>query len=143
MQQERRQRLSGDFDHSLDDKGRLTLPRKYRERFEEAVYLVRLTEEEPSVRVYDEEGWAEFDQRYLDPLDEFGSEEDSWRIRGVYRNLYEVKPDKAGRILLPSRFVEELGLNRKVKIIGNRTHLEVWNPDTLSRLETQRSGRAE
>jgi MraZ protein len=136
-----RQLLSGDFEHSLDEKGRLTLPRKYRERFQEAVYLVRLVDEEPCVRVYDEVGWADFDQRYLEPLDEFGSEEDSWRIRSVYRNLYDLQPDKAGRILLPSHFVEELGLDGRVKIIGNRTHLEIWNPATLSDLEEKRSRR--
>lgn len=136
-----RQVLSGDFEHVLDDKGRVTLPAKYRERFQESAYLVRLVGEAPCVRVYDGQGWNAFDTRYLEPLDEFGSEEDSWRIRDVYRNLYDVVPDRQGRVLLPAAFIEELGLSGKVRIIGNRTHLEIWNPATLAAVEKKRSER--
>jgi MraZ protein len=131
--------LAGEFEHVLDDKGRVTLPAKYRECFQDGAFLVRLVGEEPSIRVYDTQGWNDFDARYLEPLHEYGSDDDAWRIRNVFRNLYEVDPDKAGRILLPGAFVDELGLDGKVKIIGNRTHLEIWNPATLAALDQERS----
>jgi MraZ protein len=133
--------LAGEFEHVLDDKGRLTLPAKYRKTFEDGAYMVRLLDEEPSIRVYDQQGWNDFDKRYLEPLQEYGSQDETWQIRNVFRNLYDVAPDKAGRILLPGSFIEELGLEGKVKIVGNRTHLEIWNPDTLAALDEERSRR--
>jgi MraZ protein len=133
--------LAGEYEHVLDDKGRVTLPAKYREFFQGGTFLVRLPDEEPSIRVYDTQGWNDFDTRYLEPLQEYGSDDDGWRIRNVFRNLWEVDPDKAGRILLPGAFIDELGLEGKVRIIGNRTHLEIWNPATLAALDEERERR--
>lgn len=133
--------LSGEYEHTLDGKGRVTLPARYREHFRHGVVLVRFLDSEPCVRVYHPEAWEEFDGKYLEPLDEFGDEEASWKIRDVYRNLVEAEPDKQGRVRVPSQFVEELGLKGKVKIVGRRNGLEIWNPETLAlRDEERRQG---
>lgn len=133
--------LAGDFDHTLDPKGRITLPARYREYFQRGAVLVRLQDNEPCVRVYHPESWEEFDAKYIEPLNVFENEEHSWRARAIYESLDPVEPDRQGRILIPSQRIKELGLSGKVKIIGNRTHLEIWNPETYAALKATRGRR--
>ena len=130
--------LAGEFDHTLDPKGRITLPARYREYFQRGAVLVRLQDNEPCVRVYHPDSWADFDAKYIEPLNVFENEEDSWRARGIYESLDPVEPDRQGRVLIPSQRIKELGLSGKVKIIGNRTHLEIWNPETYAALKARR-----
>lgn len=130
--------LAGEFDHTLDPKGRITLPARYREYFQHGAVLVRLQDNEPCVRVYHPDSWDEFDAKYIEPLNVFENEEDSWRARQIYESLDPVEPDRQGRVLIPSQRIKELGLAGKVKIIGNRTHLEIWNPETYAALKAKR-----
>jgi len=130
--------LAGEFDHTLDPKGRITLPARYREYFQRGAVFVRLQDNEPCVRVYHPDSWDEFDAKYIESLNVFQNEEDSWRARGIYESLDPVEPDRQGRVLIPSQRIKELGLAGKVKIIGNRTHLEIWNPETYAALKARR-----
>lgn len=126
--------LSGEFDHTLDPKGRVTLPARYREYFLSRAVLVRLPDKEPCLRVYHPDSWREYDQKHIEPLNVFENEADSWRTREIYRNQDTVEVDRQGRVLLPSHQIKQLGLSGRVKILGNRTHLEIWNPNTLAAL---------
>ncbi|GAB4247430.1 MAG: division/cell wall cluster transcriptional repressor MraZ [Thermoleophilia bacterium] len=136
--------ITGQFDHTLDEKGRVTLPAKYRKLFEEHAYLVESTDGAECVAVYHPESWAEHDQTYIQPKNVFADPDESWEVRVIYGFIEDVVPDKQGRIMLPKMFVERLGLTDKVKIVGNRDHLELWNPDTFQRLaETYRRTRQE
>ena len=132
--------LSGEFDHTLDPKGRVTLPACYREYFRDRAVLIRLPDKEPCVRVYHPDAWSEFDEKYLEPLTTFGNEDHSWLQRSIYRNRIDADVDRQGRVLIPSQHIKELGLSGKVKILGNRTHLEIWAPATLAALEKEKGG---
>jgi MraZ protein len=134
--------LSGEFDHTLDPKGRVTLPARYREHFSRSAVLVLLPNREPCLHIYHPDEWNKFDENHLEPLDVFGKPEDSWTTRDIYKKLDEVEPDKQGRVLIPAQRIKELGLTGKVKILGNRNHLEIWNPATLEEYEQRRSGNA-
>ena len=92
------------------------------------------------MRVYHPDSWREFDEKYIEPLNVFESEGDSWRTREIYKNQDFVQPDRQGRVLLSSQRIRELGLSGKVKIVGNRTHLEIWDPGTLAALEQEKGG---
>ena len=50
----------------------------------------------------------------------------------IYMNQDAVEPDGQGRVLLSARQIKEVGLSGKVKIIGVRDHLEIWDPDTFA-----------
>lgn len=130
--------LSGEFDHALDPKGRVTLPARYREHFRKGAVLVHFQDREPCICVFHPDSWDEFDQKYLESLNVFENEADAWRARDIYKNQDFVEPDAQGRVLLPAQRIRELGLSGKVKIIGVRTHLEIWDPDTLAAAEEQR-----
>src|SRR4030042_6628449 len=127
--------LSGKFDRALDPKGRVTVPAPYREYFRKGAVLVRFPDREPCISVFHPDSWGEFDQKYLESLNVFESEADAWRARDIYKSQDSVEPDGQGRILLPAKRIKELGLAGKVKIIGARTHLEIWDPETLAAKE--------
>jgi len=133
--------LSGEVEHSLDPKGRVTLPARYREYFEKAVVLVLFPKKEPCISVFHPDSWEEFDAKNIEPLQGFESEDDDWRTRDIYANQDYVETDRQGRILIPAQRIKDLGLSGKVKIIGNRTHLEIWNPDTLAARRAERRGK--
>ena len=129
--------LSGEFDHTLDPKGRVTLPARYREYFRDGVVLVRFPDREPCISVFHPDSWAEFDQKYLERSGLLRERGHVGRPRDIYKNQDFVEPDAQGRVLLPAQRIKELGLNGKVKIIGVRTHLEIWDPDTLAAEEAE------
>jgi MraZ protein len=132
--------LSGTFDHTLDPKGRVTLPARYREHFQHGAVLVRFPGGEPCISVFHPDAWSDFDAKHLEPLDEFESSRDGWKTRMIYMNQDLVEPDRQGRVLLPAHHVKDLGLAGKVTIIGSRTHLEIWDPTTLASREQQMGG---
>lgn len=135
--------LSGTFEHTLDPKGRVTLPARYREHFQKGVVLVCPPNDEPCVSVFHPGTWSRFDDRFFEPLDVFENKTQAWRTRTTYMNNFEVEPDGQGRVLIPARHIKRAGLSGKVTIIGVRDHLEIWDPDTLAeRLEQMESGDA-
>jgi MraZ protein len=131
-------KLSGEFDHAVDPKGRVTLPARYRDHFAEGVVMVLLPNREPCLSVFHQAAWDEYDKKHLEPLDPFSNEDDDWLQREIYKRQSSEVPDKQGRVLLPSGLAKTLGLSGKVKIIGAKTHLEIWNPDTLAAREAER-----
>ena len=83
--------------------------------------------------------WREFDAKFLEPRTYSGNEEDSWRVRRTYRNQDELRLIARPGAAAGKRI--RTGPSGKVKILGNRTHLEIWNPETLEQLEQQGEGR--
>lgn len=132
--------LSGTFEHTLDPKGRVTLPARYRGHFQAGAVLVRLPDGEPCVRVFHPDAWDKYDGKHIEPLDTFNNPADAWRARSIYMNQDLVEPDGQGRVLL-GRHIKEIGLSGKVIIIGARTHLEIWDPDTFAARRQQMESR--
>lgn len=132
--------LSGSVDHTLDPKGRVTLPARYREYFRPTAVLVLLPDRQPCVSVFSREAWDAFDAKYLENLDVFDNPQHSWTVRDLYEKLDEVEPDCQGRVLIPAGRIKDLNLSGKVKIVGARTHLEIWNPDTYAEAKRNRGG---
>jgi MraZ protein len=124
-------RLHGDYEHTLDEKGRLTLPARYRKYFEEGTVLAKLPDSDPCVLVFHPDAWAEYESRHIAPLNDFTNRKDRWKTRIIFKNMSQLVPDRQGRVLIPAHFIKELGLSGKVRIIGHGNFLEIWNPATF------------
>ena len=133
--------LTGHVDHVLDDKGRLTLPAGFREPFIGESYFVPSSHGDPYVRLYDVESWRVFDEKHLEPLDDFTDREADAQIGDVYEGMYRVVPDKQGRVVVPQEFVEVLGLEGRVRITGHRDHLRLWHPPAHDRYRAARAAK--
>ncbi len=117
-------RFFGRFEHTLDEKGRLTLPAKFRGAFERGGYLTQggggcLTLWAPE----------EFERQMEAMATRAGqgpAERDLVRLWAA--NSADVVPDRQGRISLPSYLRSFAGLGLEVLVHGAIDRIELWDP---------------
>ena len=115
--------LLGTHDHALDDKNRLTLPARLRERLGDEVVVTQGLD--GCLFVYARADWDRLAVRVgdLDPL----SREARSMQRVFFGSAMELELDKQGRMLIPGALLERTGVGREVTVVGVRDHLEVWD----------------
>jgi MraZ protein len=114
----------GEYDHSLDDRARVTLPRKIRsEIVGEEIVLARGYE--GCIFGFDKESWEKEAGKHLDTpvTDEKGRQVRRYLFAGAQK----AEIDKLGRILLPIQLKAHGSIVREVKIIGAGDHFEIWD----------------
>jgi MraZ protein len=114
----------GQYDHSIDDKSRLTLPVRFRDALAGGVVLSKGLD--GSVDVYPKEAWQTTIAGRIGELDPLSSEARTLQ-RLFFGGAAEDTPDKQGRVLLPAHLVRYGSLSKDVTVIGNNDHLEIWD----------------
>lgn len=117
----------GQFYHNIDDKGRLTVPVRYREDLvPDGAYVMQGFER--SLIVLPSEKYIELSQR----VDQMSMTDATARLlrRLVFSTANRVELDKAGRILLPQFLREFAGLESGSVIVGMGSYFEIWTPDS-------------
>jgi MraZ protein len=118
----------GTYTPSLDDKGRLILPARFREEL--APGLVVTKGQERCLAVWTAEGFAELTGQMRSasrpgPSDIGRSSRDYHRV--FFASAYDCQPDAQGRIVIPGPLREYAGLTRECVVIGADTRLEIWD----------------
>ena len=114
----------GQYDHSIDDKSRITLPARFRDALASGVVLSKGLD--GSVDVYPTDAWkVTFAERIgqLDPL----LPDARTLQRHFFGGASEDTPDKQGRVLLPAPLVRYGKLAKDVTVVGSNDHLEIWD----------------
>lgn len=114
----------GQYDHSIDDKNRLTLPARFRDALSSGVVLSKGLD--GSVDVYSKDAWqATVAERigHLDPL----LPDTRTLQRHFFGGASEDTPDKQGRVLLPPQLIRFGKLGKDVTVVGSNDHLEIWD----------------
>lgn len=115
----------GEFRYTIDDKGRLTIPARYRPLLGESVVITRGFDR--NLIAFSLDGWMEYTDRIKNlPLTDPNARE--FRRR-MFSGAADVVPDKQGRILLPPFLREFADITDEVVISGNYNHFEIWNAD--------------
>ena len=112
----------GTYEHTLDAKGRLVLPSKFRSHFADAAYL---SPHDGCIALWTPDGFQEMVQRLLEEASE--GDTSPRAIRGLAANSEEVRPDAQGRIIMPSRLQAFANLDREIVICGAIQRIEIWN----------------
>ena len=134
------QMLLGEYEHTIDDKNRLTLPARFRESFREGVIVTRGMDR--CLTVYPPAKWEGLVESTLGPLSPLSPE--ARRLeRYFYSAATEAEIDKQGRIMIPAALAEYAELGRDVVVAGLRDHLEVWNREAWRRERELVEGSAE
>jgi MraZ protein len=122
----------GTFEYTIDDRGRVPVPARYREAFAAGVVLVEA--EDGCVELYTTTGYEE-EAAFL--TRQRAHRKRSRRLRrGFFGRSMDADMDRQGRILLPPRFRQHGELNGAVIVVGRGECLEVWNP---ARWEAERA----
>jgi len=114
----------GEYDHTIDDKGRLTVPARFRAELAEGLVVTRGMDR--CLLIYPIQEWYRLFERVTAlPLNDR-------RARAIRRRLLsaasDVAPDSQGRVLIPPRLRTYASLSGDVIVAGNGTYIEVWNP---------------
>lgn len=112
----------GEYHHALDDKGRVVLPAAYRASVAERGYVASLGE---CIGLWDEVGFQRVTEGWRDALR--AGDLDLRTFRLLTSSVHEVKLDSAGRITLPRRLLDDLGVGRDVRIVGVLDRVELWD----------------
>jgi MraZ protein len=120
-------RFRGHYDHTLDDRGRVALPAKYRKDFADGAILLLIAE--GCIAVHTPDSFERIaDESALKPAT---TQEGRWLTRMHSAFAFDAELDRQGRILIPPTLRQRAGLNGAVTIIGNYWNLEIWNPELL------------
>ena len=114
----------GEFQHSVDTKGRLAIPARFRSKIERGAVLTRGVE--TCLYIYPLETWEqkarELDSAILDPRQRRMVE------RRFFGMAFECELDGQGRIVVPARYRQYAGLNGEATVVGARDRFEIWSP---------------
>ena len=114
----------GEYEHSIDDKSRLTLPARFRDAVAAGVVLSKGLD--GSVDVYPRDAWEEKVVARIGGLDPLLPEARLLQ-RHFFGGATEDIPDKQGRVHLPAPLVRHGKLGKDVTVIGSNDHLEIWD----------------
>ena len=114
----------GTYTPKLDDKGRLILPAKFRDRLAEG--LVVTQGQEKCLDVFPSDVFMEEATRARAKGMTSRSGRD--QIRMLFSSAEEVVPDKQGRIAIPPPLREYAAISRDVVVIGAMDRVEIWEP---------------
>lgn len=114
----------GEYDHALDDRGRVTLPAKLRQEIDERE-VVLAKGFDPCIFGFDKGSWEHEAAKHLEtPV----TDEKARNLRRyLFAGAQKVEVDKLGRILLPAQLKEYAKIAREVVIIGAGDHFEIWD----------------
>ena len=116
--------FAGEFAHSLDEKGRLAIPAKFRSRFMEGAVVTRWTGE--CLAVWPAPEWTALN---ADIARRPRTDPAATRFRHfLLAGAHEGDPDAQGRLTIPSHLREYAHLTDEAVVIGNSDPLEVWEP---------------
>ena len=113
----------GQYNHTIDTKGRVIVPSKFRERLGEEFVVTKGMD--GCLFVYANEDWAVFEQK-LTSLPLINKEARKF-ARFFLAGASQVEVDKQGRILIASNLREFAGLDKEVVLVGVGSRIEIWS----------------
>ena len=121
----------GQYEHTIDDKGRMTIPSGYRELLDGSAYVTRGFDQ--NLLVLPPDKFNQLAQSISD-ASMTGSDGRDFR-RWIFSSASRVEVDKAGRILIPQFLRTFAGLDSDAMVVGNGTYFEIWSADQWNRHE--------
>ncbi|MBQ3816830.1 MAG: division/cell wall cluster transcriptional repressor MraZ [Clostridia bacterium] len=115
--------LYGGYQHSIDKKGRVFIPAKFREELGEGFIVCRGIYGKRCLCVYSVEQW----DKLVEKIGTLPGTKASGVKRFLYDGAFNVDFDSQGRILIPASLREYAQLEAEAHIIGMDTNLEIWS----------------
>ena len=114
--------LLGEYDHTLDDKNRLTLPAKFRQSFAEGLVVTRGLD--GCLYAFRRPDWDRLVESELATLDTLRPEGRRLQ-RHFFSGATEAELDKQGRVMIPAQLIEHAKLGKEIVVAGVNDRLEI------------------
>ncbi len=114
--------MTGEYQHSLDAKGRLFIPAKLRDELGE-VFFITISMER-CLCAYSGESWQSLSERvsampYVKQR----------KMRPIFAHAAKCELDSQGRALIPQKLRDYAGFTKNVTVVGCNNHAELWDSD--------------
>ncbi len=125
----------GEFSHTIDDKGRLTIPARFRDELEGGIVITRGLD--GCLWAYPRVEW----ERLAEKIAQAPSTNQAVRnfVRFMFSSAFDSIPDRQGRVIIPQNLREYAGIDNEATVIGVMNRVEIWNPgrwtDVFSKVE--------
>lgn len=123
----------GEYTHTIDSKGRITIPAKFRNLLAAGLVVTRGFDQ--NLMLFPLDGWQELADRISQrPLSDEGVR--AFRRR-VFSGAVDLTPDRQGRILLPPYLRDFANIGRDVVIAGMFNYLELWGNEAWNTVRNE------
>jgi MraZ protein len=113
----------GEFQHTIDPKGRMFIPSPFREELGEKFIVTKGLDE--CLFIYSKSEWINLEEKLKSlPL---ASKDARAFTRFFFSSASECEIDKQGRILIPQNLRTYAGLEKEIYVLGVSTRVEIWN----------------
>lgn len=117
--------LLGEYNHNIDEKGRVSVPAKFREDLGTSFIVTKGLDE--CLFAYSKDEWIKFEEKLKSlPLTNTNARN---FVRFFFSGATECEVDKQGRINIPQNLREYASLSKELCIIGVSTRVEIWNKE--------------
>lgn len=115
----------GEFEHTIDGKGRLTIPAKFRDELASGVVITRGLD--GCLWAYNRSEW----EKLADKISNLPTTNPNARnfARFMFSSAFDSIPDRQGRILIPQNLRDYANIDSETIVIGVMNRVEIWNPD--------------
>ena len=121
--------LTGEYQHSLDSKGRVNFPFRLREILGDSFMLAKGLGDD-CLAVYSLDAW----EVLSDKINQLPLSKAKRLQRFLFSGAVLAEPDKQGRILIPQSLREYAGLTKEMMIIGAGERAEIWDLEKWNRI---------
>jgi len=132
----------GEFEHTIDEKGRVIIPARFRQKLQDGMFLSRGLD--GCLFVHPLDSWEMLVKKIANLR---LSDPSARNFSRLILSAVECKMDKQGRILIPAHLREFAGIKNEVVIVGVNSRLEIWSKERweeiIERLEKDSSLFAE
>ena len=119
------QMFFGQYEHNIDDKGRITIPSQYRDLLDTGAYITRGFENNLMIMPTED-----FDSLYHKIRGLSITNEDARDLaRLIFANAALVEIDKSGRVLIPQFLRSAINLEKSIMLVGIGPYFEIWSSD--------------
>jgi transcriptional regulator MraZ len=125
----------GEHQHSLDAKGRVILPARFRDQLEGGAVMAKALD--GCLAVYPVEEFHRVAANLREARARGATERQA--ARTYFAGAVEIAPDKQGRVAVPQHLRTFANLERDVIVAGNFDHIEIWNAEAFGRRDQEGS----
>lgn len=114
-----------EYDRQLDERGRIILPAKVREKISQTVYITQ-SPTDKCLQIYTEDEWGTISEKLRD-LPVTTDPNARAFVRQFFGTAASCEVDKQGRILLNKKHIDFAGLTKDIVLVGANTKIEIWD----------------
>lgn len=123
-----------EYPRQLDERGRIILPAKVREKMSDTVYVTRSMSDK-CLQLYTQEEWDKISEK-ITQLPTATDKNAAAFVRIFFGKAAASAIDKQGRVSIAKRLIDYAELKKDVVLVGANTRLEIWDSEEWDRYQS-------